>query len=100
MSDDAAGPPVQSLIECAMTFRRPGGGEHVYLVKGILGPAPYAGCCNVCRVDPRSGDYAEPEVVTTETGTLTELLRRVEAVLTERHPGYQKAITFDFTKGW
>ena len=100
MSDNATGQTVQSLIECAVTFRRPGGEERVYLVKGILGPAPYAACCNVCRVDPRTGDYAEPEVVTAEAGTLTDLFRRVEAVLTDRHAGWQKAITFDFTKGW
>lgn len=100
MSDDAVRQPVQPLIECAMVFRRPAGGQHVYLVKGILGPAPYAACCNVCRVDAGAGDYAEPEVVTAEAGTLTDLFRRVEGVLTDRHPGCQKAITFDFTKGW
>jgi hypothetical protein len=100
MSEDATRQPVQSLIECAMLFHRPAGGEHVYLVKGILGPAPYAACCNVCRVDTRTGQFAEPEVVAAETGTLTDLFRRVEAVLTERHPDCQKVITFDFAKRW
>jgi hypothetical protein len=97
---DAVGQPVQTLIECAMTFRRPGGGEHVYFVKGILGPAPYACCCNVLRVDERTGEWAEPEVVTAMSGTLTDLFRRVEAVLADRHPGCQKAITFDFITAW
>jgi hypothetical protein len=96
---DNTEPSVVPLIECAMTFRLAGRGEHVYLVKGVLGPAPYAACCNVCRVDPLGG-YADPEVVTAETGTLTDLFRRVEAVLADRHPGWQKAITFDFTKQW
>lgn len=50
------------------------------------------------RLDARAGGYAEPEVVTAETVTLTDLFRRVEAVLMGRHPGCQKAITFDFTK--
>jgi hypothetical protein len=100
MSSDAPRPPVQTLIEVAMTFRRPGGNGHVYLVKGTLGPAPYVACCNVLAVDPRTREFAEPEVLAAETGTLTDLLRRVEAVLTDRHPGCQKTVTFDFAKGW
>ena len=99
MSSDAGRAPVQTLIEVAMTFRKPAGEGHVYLVKGMLGPSPYAACCNVLAVDPRTGKFAEPEVIAAETGTLTDLFRRVEGVLTERHPGYQKSITFDFTKG-
>jgi hypothetical protein len=98
MSHESAGPPAQPLVEFAITFRHPDGGENVYLVKGVLGPPPYAACCNVLRVDARAGGYAEPEVVTAETGTLTDLFRRVETVLAGRHPGCQKAVTFDFTK--
>jgi hypothetical protein len=98
MSDVAIREPVQALVEFAMTFRRPGGGEQVYLVKGILGPPPHAACCNVFRVD--GAGYAEPEVVTAASGTLTDLFRRVETVLSERHAGCQRVITFDYTKGW
>jgi hypothetical protein len=97
MSSDATREPVRPLVEFAITFRRVGG-EQVYLVKGTPGPVPYAACCNVLRVD--GSGYAEPEVMTAESGTLTDLFRRVETVLADRHPGCQKVITFDYTKGW
>jgi hypothetical protein len=90
--------PVRPLVEFAISFHRPGGGAQVYLVKGILGPAPHAACCNVLRV--KGEDFAVPEVVTADAGTLSDLFRRVETILTDRHPGCRKEITFDYTKGW
>jgi hypothetical protein len=35
-----------------------------------------------------------------DAGTLTDLFRRIETILTDRHSGCRKEITFDFTKGW
>jgi hypothetical protein len=74
--------------------------RHLYRVKGTIGPPPYTACCNICQFDKAAKRWAEAEVFGMESGGLTEAFKRAEIVLTARHRGFDKRITFDFTESW
>ncbi len=92
---------IEPQVEFAMDFEKHGllkKENHLYFIRGAIGPSSDSACANVSRVDQKTGKWGEIEFVAIETGGLTELFRKIELILSERHAGCSKRISFDFER--
>jgi hypothetical protein len=103
MGEEVQPTAIKPQVEFVVTFKRSdllGTDRHLYLVKGFEGPPPYSACCNICPYDEEAKAWGEPEVFGVDSGGINEAFKKAEVVLTARHAGHDKRITFDFMKSW